>query len=541
MKPLHVLSIAGLVVASACSSHGSSALPMPGSTPPARNTGTAATLSIVVPQPARTTSARRPQYVSPSSAQLQVAVNGGAPATYGLTASTPGCGIVSANLTCSFAIAAPPGNDAFALTLTDTAGNVLSRNVVSATLTAGVSTPVDVTLAAVPASVRAVPGRNSGIEGSGTPAYHIPGLFPQRIELQALDADGNVIIGPGAPTFSAPAVSSGSAYAGITPAGSTDPNGYILSAVAGAGGQTVSLSMTAQGIPLNDGTTSAPVSGSTSFTFTPAIAVAGGPTLMVYSVETGNQVAIFSICSGFCGTTIDNAITAGPSGNIFVKYQQIGGLSQTYTIKEFPVGSAVASRTLTTSNGVTGSGGMAVDKNGMLYDANAANGVFLNRKPAQITEFLPGATSPKYSITGSTLTGPQGVAVDGSGNVYVTNFDGTIPVYGSGSHTTALRTMKSTAVAAPTAAIATAAGGLYVLDNTNRTVAYFAPGATTVATVATPALPAQGSSLAYDASGNVWVSIPTTNAIEKFDGTALPNTLSLLQTINAGGYAAWIP
>lgn len=541
MKPLHVLSIAGLFAVSACSSHGSSALPTPASAPPARNASTAATLSIVVPQPSRTSSARRPQYVSPSSTQLQVAVNGGSPVTYGLTPSTPGCALMTGNLTCTFSIAAAPGNDAFTLTLTDAAGTVLSRNVVSATLTAGVSTPVDVTLAAVPASVRAVPGPNSAIEGSGAPSYHIPGFFPQRIELQALDADGNVIIGPGAPAIAAPTVSSGSTYASVAPVGVADQNGYIISANGGAGGQTITLSMAAQSVPLNDGTPSAPVSGATSFTFTPAIVVASGFQVQIYSVETGKQVSLFNICPGVCGTTIDNAITAGPSGNIFVKYQQISGLSQTFTIKEFAPGNSAAVRILSTSNGVTGPGTMAVDQNGMLYVANAANGVFLNRKPAQITEFLPGATSPKYSITGATLTGPQGVAVDGSGNVYVTNSNGAIPVYGPGSHTTALRTMQNASVVNPTAAVATAAGGLYVLDNTNKALAYFAPGATTTATVATPAFSNTPSSLSSDGSGNLWVSIPNANAVEKFDAAALPNTLNLLQTISAGGYAAWIP
>jgi hypothetical protein len=546
MKRLHVFSIAALVAVSACSSHGAPALPQVAPKPATTGTG-GATLSIVVPRASEVTAAsssRRPQYVSPSSAQLQVAVNGGTPATYGLTPSSPGCNTATAGLTCTFTVAAAPGNDTFALTLTDGAGVVLSRNIINATLTAGASTPIDVTLAGVPVSVRAVPGHNAAIEGSGTPAYHIPGLLSQPIELQALDADGNVIIGPGAPTIGAPTVSSGSAYATIASANSADPNAYILSTVNGsAGGQTVTITATAQSIPLNDGSTSTPASGSTSFTYTPALASGAGVFVTLYSLETGNPVAQFNVCPGSCGLTIINGLTTDAGGNIYVKYQQISGISTAQTVKEFPAGSTFPSRVLGSAAGVTGSGGIAVDANGMLYVANAAAGFFLHRTPAAITEYATGATTPTYKITGSSLTGPQGIAADASGKVYLSQDDGTINIYGPGNQTIPQNTLTDPSVGSPTAILVDTTGGIYALDHQNLDIAYFAAGSTSVTSTLTYSdFQNTPSSMMFDPSGNLWVSIPSVNSIHQFAAGSLPSSLSLLQTFNtAAPYIGWIP
>ena len=546
MKPLHVLSIAGLFVASACSSHGTDALPMSASTPAAGlGAGTAAALSIVIPQStgsATASAVRRPQYVSPSSSQLQVAVNGGTASTYGLTPTSPGCSVVSGNLTCTFSVAAPPGTDAFALTLADSSGNVLSKNIVSATLTAGASTPVDVTLAGIPASVRAVPGVNSGIEGSGTPSYHIPGLLPQNIELQALDADGNVIIGPGAPTIGAPAVTSGSAYATIASAKTTDPNAYIVTPAAGAGGQTFSVTASAQSIALNDGSTSAPVSTSTSFTYTPAIAVGSAVWVTVYSVESGKPVGQFHVCPGSCGTVIVNGVATDTAGNIYASYSLFGGISIGHGVSETLVGTAAPSRALGSANGVTGPGPIAVDRNGMLYVGNAASGSFLHRTPAAITEYAPGATTPKYKITGSSIASLQALAVDATGKVYLGQ-SSSITVYAPGNQTVALQTISDPTLGSPTAIAFDAASGMYVIDHTNDDIAYFAPGSTSVTNTLTYAdfsnIP---NSMMFDPSGNLWVAIPNTNTIHQFAAGSLPASLSLSRDLLvAASNIAWIP
>lgn len=556
LKRSRILACAMLLAAPACGSHASNLPPAMGGTP--ATTQSTATLSIVVATASNgaissstssrsaNSSLRRPLYVSPSSAQLSVSVNGGSATTYGLTPQTPGCSVISGNLTCAFSIAAAPGPDTFALSLLDASGTVLSRNVVSATLTAGQSTPVNVTLAGVPASVIAIPGKNSAIEGTASPAYHFPGLNPQPIELEALDADGNVIIGPGAPTINAPTVSMGSPYATVTSANSTDPNAYIVRPVgAGAGGQTISVTASAQGVALNDGTTSAPVSSATSFLFTPAIAVGSGISVTIYSVETGKVVAQFGACAGGCPATIVNGTATNANGDIFVSYKTFLGLSPGYTVERFAAGATTPTQVLGASNGVTGAGAITVDANGMLYVANAASGFGLARKQASITEYLPGTTTPKYTISGALtgISGPQGIAVDSSGLVYLTNSNGTITIYGTGNRTAPSQTLTDPSLANPSSIVIDASKNIYVVDSANLDIAYFAAGSPTVTnTLRDGSFSNSIASLMLDPGGNIWASITNLHELERLDAGALPTAVSAKYSIpNASGYMSWIP
>jgi hypothetical protein len=502
--------------------------------PPA---ATGAKLTVVIPHPVSGSTARRPAYVSPSSAQLLVAVNGGSTTTYGLSASSPGCTVVQSNVTCAFQIAAGAGNDAFALTIEDAAGNILSRNVVNAKLAAGVATPVNVTLDGIPASVVAVPGTGSTIEDTATPAYHVPGLLPQSIELEALDADGNVIVGPGSPTIGAPSISQGSAYATIVSKNSTDPNAYLLKATGGsAGGQTVTVSATGQSIPLNDGSQSAPVSSTTNFLFTPAIAVVAGVLVEEYSLETGNEIGQFNVCPGACATTIANAAASDANGDLWVSYVGIAGIQEAYTVEEFA--SYATSPTLVLS-GITGSDGIAVGSNGMVYVANQAAGFFHNRHAASITEYVAGATTPTRTISGAALTGPVAIGVDASGNVYLANSDGTIPVYAAGA-STPTTTLSDPSLVQPSAMAVDPAGDLYVFDYANDDIAYFPAGSTSVTqTLTDPSFSNVGGSIALDPAGDLMVCL--NNEIEILAAGSLPNAVVVTSYINATGSPAWIP
>jgi hypothetical protein len=545
MKHLARFALAALVLGG-CGGHGGSLPPAsPGASSLATSApahGTGATLSIQIPHPSSSSHVRRPAYVSPSSAQLLVAVNGGAATTYGLSATSPGCSVIVTTTTCTFSIPAAAGNDAFALTIEDAAGNVLSKNVVTATLAAGVATPVNVTLAGIPASVLAVPGNGSSIEDSATPAYHVPGLVPQPIELEALDADGNVIVGPGAPTIGAPTITSGSAYATITSAQTTDPNAYVLEANGGSsGGQTIAVGASAQSIALNDGTQSPPVASTTNFLFTPALATAAGTFVSEYSVETGHQIAQFNVCGGGCATSIATAATSDASGNLWVAWEGIAGISVGYTVEKFPPNASKPTESLGSSNGVTGAVGLAVGSNGMLYVANQAAGFFRSRTAASVTEYASGATSPTYKITGSALAAPVAIGVDGAGNVYVANSTGTIPVYGTGTRTTPTRTLSDPNLPSPESMLVDSAGDIYAFDSTNMWIAYFPAGSASV----TQTL--QGSDyanfaggMAFDPSGDIILNMGTELEIDAAAG--LPTTVLVQGYIpGAIGYPAWIP
>lgn len=474
---------------------------------------------------------------------MKVAVNGGPASGYGLTPSTPGCSLVQAALTCVFSIPAAPGKDSFTLSLVDGAGNVLSHNIVGATLTAGAVTPVNVTLAAVPASVAIVPGFGATIDGTAASGYHLPGLFAQPIELEALDADGNVIIGPGAPTIATPAVT-GSSNVTLASANTSDPNEYLLQASAGAAGQTVSVRATAQGIPLSDETTSPPITSSQNFTYTPAIVAVGGKLLSAYSVESGNLVAQWPSCGGACGTHFTTSALSDSLGNLYVTVEFIAGFSQTREVQVYPAGSTALSATLNSTNGVTGAVSVAIDNNKMLYVLNAGTGFGFGHHPPSIVEFAPGATSPTYSITGAgtNIGNPVSIAVDANHNVYESDSDGYINVYPPGNQTVPSQTLSDPSLAAPGFMALDAAGGIYVQDSANADIAYFAPGSTSVTTtISDPSFLGNPQDFIFDPSGNLWLAV-NNSSVEELSGSALPASVSILETITgASGGLAWIP
>lgn len=538
-----------LACATACSSRAGTVTPpvaASGAGVAATASGSRATLSVKVPVKTTTTSAtsRRPAYVSPSSANLLVAVNGGTATTYGLTQQSPGCAPVSGYVQCTFTVAAPAGTDAFALSVTDAAGAVLSRNVVTATLAPGKATPIPVTLSGTPVSAAILPA-TTAIEGSAAP-FHFPGLFPAAVEAVALDADGNFILGPGAPTLSSPlTVSTGSGYATVTKPQDGDPNSFLLQPVDGnSEGQTVTVSATFTGVPLNDGTTSPTVTGTTSYTFTPAYVVAGGPFFVTFSAESLKPISVVKFCQQcVLSTATDIAIDA--KGTTYITYHIVGGGFGTgsYEVAVFPPGAVVPSTVFDISKGVHNVSGVAVDKNGTLYIANGSGGF---RGPqASIMEFALGTTTPAVTITGTPNT-PGGIAVDANGYLYVSDAgNGNIAIYPPNA-TTPSTTLSDPQLPQPGMLAVDSAGGVYALDQQNFGMVYFAPGAATSTTPTTSAsaypasgFPGQGK-LMFDPAGNLWYSSAVLGASKRIPAADLPNNVNYDEQFAFGGFIGYL-
>ena len=140
------------------------------------------------------TAGPRPQYVSPSTQSLAIVVNGGgAPTVANLTPTSPNCTPASGStpLTCSVPVAASIGADTFTVTTydqTNAAGNALSSANVAATIVAGQANNVSVILNGIIASIQLVLGSTNPPEGTPTTI---------SLTVNAMDADGNVIVGPG--------------------------------------------------------------------------------------------------------------------------------------------------------------------------------------------------------------------------------------------------------------------------------------------------------------------------------------------------------
>jgi sugar lactone lactonase YvrE len=400
-----------------------------------------------------------------------------------------------------------------------------------------------VTLAGIPASVAVVPGTGAVVD-SASPPYHTPGLFAVPVEVQALDADGNIIIGPGAPTVQSVRVASGGAYAKVAPANGTDPFAYVLTPAGGvSGGKSVTLSATVRALPLGDGTVSPPITASTTYAFTPALAVGSGPFVTVYSIESMAVVKQFFACPGACGGNSVDDLAADADGNLAADVAQFTG-SLTTSVFEIPSATTVANVVLRSAEGVHSVGGVAFGKNGTLYSANGNTGTIFGgmHLPPAITSYAFGATAPSYTVT-NTFAQPGGIAVDERGNVYESDPNDTLTVVRYPPHSQRIAaTYADPSLAAPTRMALDAAGGLYVIDQQNEDIAYFAPGHTALTSTLTDASFAAGiDALLFDPSGNLWVSVGGNNEIERLEASALPNAVVITATLPQSGFMGWIP
>jgi hypothetical protein len=199
MRPVHVLRLVALAVsiaAAALAGCGGG-----GSMTPHTNGGTSAgtlaqgTLRIVVPEKT-TNGKRRPAYISPSTTQLAWSLDGAPQTPVALTTSNPNCTSGTGGLSCVVNFYVAPGAHTFSFALKDANGTTLSANTnVSATLSAGTSNNIDVTLGGVAYSF-SVASTSTNIAGAGI-NRNVYGVAPVTLTINALDADGNTIVGSG--------------------------------------------------------------------------------------------------------------------------------------------------------------------------------------------------------------------------------------------------------------------------------------------------------------------------------------------------------
>lgn len=179
------LASAALVL-SACGGHSTGNMLPSGSGPK-----TMANFVIVIPsQPA--SASKKPNYISPNTKSATIGVSGQSPVTANLTPTSPGCTTPSGgSLTCTVPVAAPAGSDTFTIALFDAAngtGHQLSSGTVTATITAGTTNNVPVTLNGIVATVSIALANAAPYVGS---AVTIP------VTVTAKDASGATIIAPG--------------------------------------------------------------------------------------------------------------------------------------------------------------------------------------------------------------------------------------------------------------------------------------------------------------------------------------------------------
>ena len=247
---LRLALIINALALAACGSGGGSSgnVAPPVSAPPAK---TGLELTVVVPATRAAAGRLRTTYVSPSTQSLSVVVKAGATTvlqqTVGLTvASNPAnCAASSGATTCSVLLGLGAGS--YTGTFVTYAGPVVSGAATGAVLSSGQSIPmvaiagqtnaVAITLDGVPASIVIAPASGSAITGTQTGAGFVVGYTPAPLTVEALDAASNIIMGVGAPTFTAG--TTGNNFSVTQPQAGT-PNQVLLAASA-AGTSTLTV------------------------------------------------------------------------------------------------------------------------------------------------------------------------------------------------------------------------------------------------------------------------------------------------------------
>lgn len=149
--------------------------------------------------------------------------------------------------------------------------------------------------------------------------------------------------------------------------------------------------------------------------------------ITVYSAgATGNATPISTIIGSGNVSVGNGPIALDAAGNIYVAYCTLVGtfpnLSCTFSVLVYSAGAtgnATPIATISGNNtGLDGPDGVAVDKAGKIYVMNSGNN--------SITVYGPGATgnaTPTATIKGSNtgLDSPEGMAVDKEGKIYITN------------------------------------------------------------------------------------------------------------------------
>jgi hypothetical protein len=180
---------------------GSSSLPAAGLGAPSQPAPSApsnanAKMVVNIPPKSAASSMRNPKYISVSTKSMTIGILSGGKTTQvaeaDLTPTSPNCSVVTGGVTqCNVTFLGATGSNTFVLTMYDATGgkgNVLSIGDVNATLVAGQNTTIAVDLDGVPANLSVIVGAATLPVGTASST---------AVYVQATDADGNLIIGPG--------------------------------------------------------------------------------------------------------------------------------------------------------------------------------------------------------------------------------------------------------------------------------------------------------------------------------------------------------
>lgn len=420
-----------------------------------------------------------------------------------LLAGSKGCKTTTNARICTFAFRVAAGKDRFQAVTYDRPngkGNELSGKLSFVhRVKAGKATKLPLALAGIARSLLWQvfdDEYSSYVTGSSTSGFLFAGLFDHTMQIFPLDADQNIILGPGAPKLSLASGNTADVDV-VSVAGNT--NEFLLRPHQGASGVHLTASATFLGETIKSTATLSILS-------------------LLYVANYGNtnpsgSVTVYVPWSDAPVETITNGVnnaavlTVDSLGNLWVG-NDAGGATGAGSITEYRPGSSTPERTITGITNPSSSGrALAVDGSGNLYCAcNHAH---------EVDEFTPaGGSTPSRSLTSASsptgISTPISVVTDSSGDVYVANLGSDsvgVSVFNPGSGTTPLRNITSGIHGASQLAM-DRLGNLYVGNSLANpvTITEYAPNSSAVAkTFDYNGDSTQISGLAVDRSGNVYM------------------------------------
>jgi hypothetical protein len=365
----------------------------------------------------------RPQYLSDATQSITIDISGPTnyTATANLTVNSSGCTSTLASTICTLSVPGLlPGDYTATLTTYDQTGgtgNVLSSaQAVAFTITAGQSNNIDISLSGAPVSTLVVP---VGVftESNGTGGYDLIGLGAHRFVVETLDADNNIIAGPGAPTFTVGSTSGSLGVTVVAPK-TTSPNEFSVTPPSSYSASTASFTVTPTfaGQQTNGCTlTGASCTGaSVNVDMKQMLAVANNGTVPgnVSLYVLGATSPFTTLTSGINNPT---HLAADAAGDLFVANWDGVAASN---VLEFAVGGTALTNTISAAGGYPE--GIAVDA--LHQDLGIITcGTSCSGTNADALEIV----APPYNGTPAAVTtpisDPNSIAADASGDFYVAN------------------------------------------------------------------------------------------------------------------------
>jgi len=247
-----------------------------------------------------------------------------------------------------------------------------------------------------------------------------------------------------------------------------------------------------------------------------------GSSITVYAPgASGNATPTATIAGDNTGLSFPFGVALDGAGNIYVtnSASSVGGSNSITVYAAGASGNATPAATIAGGNtGLDFPTGIALDGTGNIYVGNSGGNITVD---GSITVYAAGASgnaTPTATIAGGNtgLSIPQGIALDGAGNIYVANIvSNSITIYAAGANGNATPAASiaggNTGLSFPVGIALDGAGNIYVTNFTGNSVTVYAPGAsgntTPTATIAggNTGL-GRPAGIALDGAGNVYVA-----------------------------------